>query len=42
MFGVVEVDESLFGPRRVKGKRGRGAYGKTTCPCPLKLIHNFC
>ena len=29
-FGVVEVDESLFGPRRVKGKRGRGAYGKTT------------
>ncbi len=30
MFGVVEVDESLFGPRRAKGKRGRGAYGKTT------------
>ena len=30
MFGVVEVDESLSGPRRVKGKRGRGAYGKTT------------
>jgi len=30
MFGVVEVDESLFGPRRVKGKRGRGAFGKTT------------
>ena len=30
MFGVVEVDESWFGPRRVKGKRGRGAYGKTT------------
>ena len=30
MFGVVEVDESLFGPRRVKGTRGRGAYGKTT------------
>ena len=30
MFGVVEVDESLFGPRRVKGKRGRGAYGKST------------
>jgi len=29
MFGVVEVDESYFGPRRVKGKRGRGAYGKT-------------
>lgn len=29
MFGIVEVDESFFGPRRVKGKRGRGAYGKT-------------
>jgi transposase len=28
--GTVEVDESLFGARRVKGKRGRGAYGKTT------------
>ena len=28
-FGVVEVDESWFGPKRVKGKRGRGAYGKT-------------
>ena len=30
MFAVVEVDESLFGAKRVKGKRGRGAYGKTT------------
>ncbi len=29
-FGVIEVDESWFGARRVKGKRGRGAYGKTT------------
>lgn len=27
--GAVEVDESFFGARRVKGKRGRGAYGKT-------------
>jgi transposase len=26
MFGIVEVDESLFGAKRVKGKRGRGAY----------------
>jgi transposase-like protein len=25
-----EVDESYFGPRRVRGKRGRGAFGKTT------------
>lgn len=30
MFGVIEVDESFFGAKRVKGKRGRGAYGKTT------------
>jgi transposase len=27
--GAVEVDESYFGARRVKGLRGRGAYGKT-------------
>ncbi len=27
--GVVEVDESYFGSRHVKGKRGRGAGGKT-------------
>jgi len=27
--GEVEVDESYFGARRVKGKRGRGAAGKT-------------
>jgi transposase-like protein len=27
--GEVEVDESWFGARRVKGKRGRGAFGKT-------------
>jgi len=26
--GVVEVDESYFGPRRVRGKRGRGAANK--------------
>ena len=29
MFGIVEVDESFFGARRVKGRRGRGACGKT-------------
>ena len=23
--GVVEVDESYFGPKRIRGKRGRGA-----------------
>ena len=27
--GEVEMDESYFGPRRVRGKRGRGAQGKT-------------
>jgi len=27
--GTVEVDESYFGRRRVRGKRGRGASGKT-------------
>jgi len=27
--GEVEVDESYFGAKRVKGKRGRGSYGKT-------------
>ena len=27
--GQVEVDESYFGARRVRGKRGRGASGKT-------------
>ena len=27
--GEIEVDESYFGTKRVKGKRGRGAYNKT-------------
>jgi len=27
--GEIELDESYFGARRVKGKRGRGASGKT-------------
>jgi transposase len=27
--GVIEVDESYFGARRQKGKRGRGSFGKT-------------
>ncbi|AQT43341.1 hypothetical protein BBC0178_018910 [Bartonella apihabitans] len=30
MFGVVEIDKSLFCPRRQKGKRNRGAYGNIT------------
>ena len=27
--GIVEIDESYFGPQRVRGKPGRGAGGKT-------------
>jgi transposase-like protein len=27
--GEIEADESYFGPKRVRGKRGRGAGGKT-------------
>ena len=27
--GEIEVDESYFGGKRIKGKRGRGAYKKT-------------
>ena len=27
--GEIEVDESYFGAKRVRGKRGRGAGGKT-------------
>ena len=27
--GEIEVDESYFGAQRVKGRRGRGAFGKT-------------
>jgi len=29
MKGVIEVDESYFGPRRTPGRRGRGASNKT-------------
>lgn len=28
-YGDIEIDESYFGPTRVRGKRGRGAGGKT-------------
>jgi hypothetical protein len=27
--GEIEVDEPCFGAKRIKGKRGRGAFGKT-------------
>jgi transposase len=29
LTGVIEADESYFGARRVRGRRGRGARGKT-------------
>ncbi len=29
LSGIVELDESYFGARRIRGKRGRGASGKT-------------
>jgi len=29
LSGEIEVDESFFGARRLRGKRGRGAYGST-------------
>ena len=29
LSGTVEVDESYFGPQRIRGKRGRGAGSKT-------------
>ena len=28
-LGIFELDESYFGAKRVRGKRGRGAAGKT-------------
>jgi transposase len=34
--GEVEIDESYFGARRVRGKRGRGAKGKTPAVGLLK------
>ncbi len=30
------MDESFFGARQVKGKRGRGTYGKTIVFCIYK------
>src|SRR3989344_4021778 len=44
LSGEVEVDESYFGPTRVKGKRGRGAGKKTVVFGILKRqgrVHTF-
>ena len=29
LSGEIEIDESYFGAKRIRGKRGRGASGKT-------------
>ena len=34
--GEIEIDESYFGAKRVRGKRGRGAANKTPVFCMLK------
>lgn len=38
--GVIELDESYFGARRIRGKRGRGAFGKTIVFGLLKRAGN--
>lgn len=38
--GVIELDESYFGARRIRGKRGRGASGKTIVFGLLKRAGN--
>ena len=39
--GVFEPDESYFGAKRVRGKRGRGAAGKTPVFGLLNYINLF-
>lgn len=39
-FGIFECDESYFGAKRVRGKRGRGAAGKTPVFGLLKRNEN--
>ena len=39
--GEIELDESYFGARRVRGKRGRGAVGKTPVFGVLKRNGNI-
>ena len=38
LFGEIEIDESYFGAKRIKGKRGRGAGGKTPLLPDLALL----
>ena len=42
LVGETEVDESYFGPRRVRGKRGRGAGGKIPVIGLHKRGQNVC
>ena len=35
--GEIEIDESYFGAKRVRGKRGRGAANKTPVFCMLSV-----
>jgi hypothetical protein len=37
--GEIEVDESYFGARRVKGKRGRGAFSKSYPALRTEMLH---
>ena len=39
--GEVEIDESYFGPRRVRRRRGRGAGGKTSVLGPKVAKGDF-
>lgn len=41
LAGVIEADESYFGPQRVRGKRGRGAGNKTIVFGLLKRGENI-
>ena len=37
LYGIVELDESYFGAKRIHGKRGRGTGGKTIVFGILKM-----
>ena len=42
LSGEIDVDESYFGAKRIKGKRGRGSYGKTIVFGILERIGKVC
>ncbi len=37
-FGEIECDESYFGAKRIRGKKGHGAAGKFRCLVCLKGV----